>query len=242
MRHFYLDTHPKSTHSRYIARNGSFMRTAHSLLSRMLRRHRVSHSHGHSRPVILIGGSILIVILIAVNAYLFLTPPKKEESFDISKTSATSPTKKKKKEPFFLSWFARPTDVPTLAAPKGIPTGRPIYALPSGPQIYTFSHGKAVVGPKIQSATIDPLTPKVGDTQIVTLAIKHTAPITHVSATLYTDTKDMTQVFTKAGGSDTDGTWKTSWTVSESYDYRYLIQFHLKSSQGNYEGVLTFRQ
>jgi hypothetical protein len=201
-----------------------------------------SHSHGHIRPSILIGGSIIIVILIAVNAYLFLTPPKeKEPDVPAGQTPAPSPTPEPKKPSFFLSWFAKPTNKP-VPTPKVVPTKRPIYALPTGAQIYTFSHGKAVVGPKIQTATIDQLTPKVGEDQTVTISIKHDAPITGVAATLYTDTKDMTQTFTKVSGSETEGTWKTTWKLPESYDYRYLIQFHLKSPKGNFEGGLTFRQ
>lgn len=96
---------------------------------------------------------------------------------------------------------------PSLSTSTPKPTPKPI---PTGKQIYYLGHGKNVKGPKTSQVVIDPLDPSVGKTQIVTVKITHTSPITSVKATLETDNMNKTYTFKRIAGSDTDGTWQTS--------------------------------
>jgi len=118
------------------------------------------------------------------------------------------------------------------------PTPKPI---PSGTQTYNLSHGKDVVGPRLNQVTIDPFDPAVGESQTVTAKISHTSPVTDVAATMNIDGRSDTHTFKRISGSDTDGTWQATWTMMDSYDYTYYLFFKLTSEVDIFEGGLTFR-
>lgn len=121
-----------------------------------------------------------------------------------------------------------------------IPT-KVIYPLPPGEQTYLFSYGDQAVGPKIQKATISTLVPKKGEAQTATIIIANNSPVTGASATLYTDNQQKTYELKLINGSPTNGTWEASWTMSDSYNDIYHLNFLLKSATGNWSGALTFR-
>jgi len=125
-------------------------------------------------------------------------------------------------------------------APKPTPPPRKIYPLPSGTQSWKFSHGPDVKGPKIQTATVDPLTPNTRDTQTVTVTIKNDTPVT-AAVTLYTDTMHKTFPMKLTTGTLTDGTWTANWKMEDTYNNTYHIDFTLDSASGNWTGALTFR-
>ncbi len=126
--------------------------------------------------------------------------------------------------------------------PSPSPTPKPSpKPLPTGKQVYYLSHGKNVKGPKIGQVTIDPLDPAVGETQVVTVKITHTSPVTSVKATLETDNMNKTYTFKRIDGTETDGTWQASWKMEDSYDYTYYLPFKLTSAVDIFEGGLTFR-
>ena len=129
------------------------------------------------------------------------------------------------------------TQTPFLS-PTPKPTPKPI---PSGKQVYNLSHGENVKGPKMSQVIIDPLDPSAGITQVVTIKIAHTSPVTSVKATLETDNTDKTYTFERIAGSNTDGTWQASWIIEDSYDYTYYLSFKLASKVDTFEGGLTFR-
>lgn len=138
----------------------------------------------------------------------------------------------------FLSQIGR-TPSPT---PSPVPTTCPNYDIPTGKQEFKFSHGEKVVGPKIQTAIIDPLDPAAGQRQTITLTVKHDSPVTSAAATLLTDNSDnQTVKFRLKSGSNTDGTWEASWQMKDSYKCRYAIKFDLKSSTGDYGDTMHIR-
>ncbi len=130
----------------------------------------------------------------------------------------------------------------TLPGLKPTPTPRPVKPLPSGKQEYTFSHGKNVVGPKIGTAVVDPLTPVANGNQTLTVTIKHDSPVTDASVTLVTDTKREQHSLQLASGTTSEGTWAASWKMTDTYNYTYRIEFRLQSATDIYTGGLTFRE
>ncbi len=126
--------------------------------------------------------------------------------------------------------------------PTPTPTPRPIIPLPSEKQIYKVSHGKNKQGPKIKEAIIDPLTPKVGGKQTVTVTIANDSEITKAEVILVTDTKKTVYPFKLIQGTKTDGTWEAQWNMPESYDYSYSIRFVIQSQTGNTENELLYRK
>ncbi len=141
---------------------------------------------------------------------------------------------------FFQQKFSSsPTPPPP---PTPTPTPRTIRPLPSGIQTYRVSYGKNNKGPKIKEAIIDPLTPKIGDTQKVTLTITSDSAITKAEIILHTDTKKTTYPLSLINGTKTDGTWEAVWNMPESYDYSYSIRFAIHNETGRHENGMLFRQ
>ncbi|MCK4588474.1 hypothetical protein KAT60_01525 [Candidatus Woesebacteria bacterium] len=165
--------------------------------------------------------SILLILVLATALWLFLakrTTTTREELQVIQPTPA-------------VTLITTPIPTPT-------PTPRPI---PSGRQIFNLSHGKSVKGPRISQLIVDPLNPFVGGTQIVTVKIAYTSPITEVKARLDTDSMNKSYTFKRIAGSDTDGTWQASWKMEDSYDYIYYLFFELASETDTYKGGFPFR-
>ena len=164
--------------------------------------------------------SLLVVLFIGVNVWIYFYAPS------VFRANTTLYQK-------VISLFQRPAK-PTPGAPV-------IYPLPTGKQEYTGQYGPAAKGPKIQKAYVDPLTPKNGRKQTVTLLLKNDSPVTSATATLITDHKQVRGSFTLVNGTSTDGTWQLTWTMIDSYDYTYQIYMTLESSTGTWQGALTFR-
>lgn len=125
--------------------------------------------------------------------------------------------------------------------PKLLPETFPTYALPSGRQQWTFEHGNGVTGPKIQTATVNPLTPNKGDKQTITITIKNDTPVTVARATVFTDGQQNRLDLKLSGGTPTDGTWEGSLTMNDTYKIIYHIDFHLESATNRWDGALRFR-
>lgn len=140
----------------------------------------------------------------------------------------------------FTDYETRQTLETQTLSPSPTPKSSP-KPIPSGKQTYYLSHGKNVKGPKISQVIVDPLDPSVGKTQVVTVKIAHTSPVINVKATLETDNMNKTYTFKHIAGSNTDGTWQTSWIIEDSYDYTYYLSFRLTSEADTFEGGLTFR-
>lgn len=127
------------------------------------------------------------------------------------------------------------------ASPSPSPTPCPTKILPEGKQVYKYSHGKNVVGPKLQMVTIDPFDPQLNQTINVTAEIKHDSPVTKATAILVTDHKTVPQEMKHISGEPTNGTWTTEIKLEDTYLCTYQVNFDLQSETGNYQGGMTFR-
>jgi len=127
----------------------------------------------------------------------------------------------------------------TITTPS--PTPRPMKTIPGGSQEFLYSHGKDVKGPKIGKATINPLDPKQGDTQTLTVTITHDSPVTMALVTLFTDNAKTPHELKLKNGTTTNGTWEGSWKMTDTYDYTYGFDFTLKSATGEYRGATVIR-
>jgi hypothetical protein len=167
--------------------------------------------HGFSKPILVIGISLLASLYATLNAviYVYGTQPFGNfasliSSLTLIKTQHIGKTQ-------------NPTPTPTPS------DSQTIYNLPSGKQVYEFSHGPNVTGPKPSTITIDPFTPELGGVQIISVEIQNESPVTLATATLYTDQSKHTYELRLTKGTATSGTWTGSWTVDEVYDHRYLL-------------------
>jgi hypothetical protein len=116
------------------------------------------------------------------------------------------------------------------------------YTLPKGAQKYTFNHGSEVKGPKPVSVTIDPLDPKSGATQTITVDLVSDSPVTSSSLTIITDNNQKDITLEKITGDELKGTYQGSWQVDDSYENRYSFRFLLKSNTGTYDNTMYMRR
>lgn len=134
---------------------------------------------------------------------------------------------------FYRQYRSRFSPVPTA-------TPLPVRPLPSGKQTYMYS-STGVTGPVPSEVIVDPLTPPVGATQTILVKIKHASPVTNAGVLLHTDNKVSKFPLELIEGTTTEGTWKGSWMMPDSYDHVYYLQFDITSKLGNYNHGLVFR-
>lgn len=176
------------------------------------------------RPKVYIPLAILFCLYIGINVFVYFYS---SNVFNLE-TFARFP---------FLNTFMQPTESPTPT-----PTPRPIRAIPGGKQVYTVSNGSDVAGPKIQEVTIDPQTPKSSETQTVTITVKNDSPVTEATAIIQTDHNQYKNSLKLISGTATNGIWQGSWSITDTYNYTYAILFDLKSSTGEYNNGMRFRE
>lgn len=116
-------------------------------------------------------------------------------------------------------------------APK--PKPRPLV---QGKETFTYSPGPKAVGPKISEFSLDPMDPKVGQKQTITVKASYTSPITSVTAQLDTDNKKTNLVFTQVGDQ-----WQATRIEDDTHDHTYYVYFTLVGSPDTYKGGFAFR-
>lgn len=122
------------------------------------------------------------------------------------------------------------------------PTESPPYPLAQGKQTYTFSHGKDVKGPLPRTVVIDPYDPKLNESQTISIHITHTDPVIEASIVLESDhAKTPPHPLTRVSGSDTDGIWETTHTITDTHDHVYNLWIDIKSRTSSFYNKLTFR-
>jgi hypothetical protein len=126
-------------------------------------------------------------------------------------------------------------------APIATHTPRPIQQIGHGTVTYKGSFGSGFQGPQPVETTISPIDPPVGGVQTITVHITNKSPLT--SAKIYLDTDKKQSIFslTLASGTATDGIWRATWSMPDTYNYTYYIQYDLRSSNGVYAGGLYIR-
>lgn len=129
----------------------------------------------------------------------------------------------------------------TLNPPTKTPTPQPIIPIASGKQIYNVSRGSGSSGPAITQVTLDPLDPKIGETQVVSVKIEHKVPVQSVSVTIRGDTSQFPYNLTLKEGTPTSAVWEGSWVVDYTYDYDYQAVVEAKDATEATQVTLTFR-
>jgi len=154
----------------------------------------------------------------------------------------------------YLYYYKKPAAQQTLK-PNTIPAGSVIqapsktgpsptpipYKIPGGLQTYRFSNGSEMKGPKIQSATIDPLDPANGAKQTITLEIESDSPVTSTEIIVTTDKKKKNIDLKLTDGDPQKGTYQGSWQINDSYLTMYAFRFIIKSANGTYDNVMRIR-
>jgi len=125
--------------------------------------------------------------------------------------------------------------------PASFPPPCTFRPLPRGKQIYHYSHGKDVVGPKLQVVTIDPFDPQPDQTINITAEIKHDSRVTKATAILITDNQITPQEMTLTSSETTNGTWTASIKLEDTNLCTYQLKFDLQSETGNYNDGMVFR-
>ncbi len=126
--------------------------------------------------------------------------------------------------------------LPTLSFPKTMklgpnPTPTPTKLI-QGKETYFISQASDIKGPKITQADIDPLDPKVGQTQTISVKTADSTPVRSVTITFKTDNKVRDFTLTRVSGTELDGIWQTQWQVDDTLLYRYIIVITSKSDRG----------
>ena len=129
-----------------------------------------------------------------------------------------------------------PTSIPILT-PTSTPTPRPI---PHGKKTFTVGGGKKDA-PHFSKGEINPCDPQKGKVQTITIKITSHSPVIKAVSSIITDhqTQDIPMKLVK--GNTTDGSWKASWKVKDSYNYRYRIKIRATSGQGTQKIEITLR-
>lgn len=129
--------------------------------------------------------------------------------------------------------------VELAAQPTPTPTPTKLF---HGKDTYIVSRGSQAKGPNVSEITFDPLDPAVGAQQTISVKVAHNSPVSDVSVKLRTDTKTTTLKLALSEGSDLGGTWKTTWTVPESYMYNYIATIIATSGKEETSIPITIRE
>ena len=158
---------------------------------------------------------VLIITIITVALYIFLSPSLRQKLFPESSPAPEAEN----------IWTPKKPVSPPLA---------------SGKQIYAISGGKKGA-PYMTQAAIDPIDPSSGESQTLTVKANDSKPITQITATMITDNKSETHTLRRVEGTETDGVWQGSWKIDSSFDYKYQVELEAKNADLANKVVLTFR-
>lgn len=135
----------------------------------------------------------------------------------------------------------RPAVLKPAPTPTPVVRGAPVPFAVHGKQVYSVSRGSGSKGPDVAKVTVDPIDPKVGGTQMMSIKVTHTKPVKSVNVTLASDAKKKTTVLTLTSGTNTDGIWEGSWTIDDSIDYIYNATIEAKDGKDTAKIDIMFR-
>ena len=128
-----------------------------------------------------------------------------------------------------------PTPTPTLPPlPPGAPTPTPTAPPGAGTGTYFFSHNDT---PQFMRADLTPEIPRSGQSQSAVVTARDTtpgtpSPITTVTATVMTDSESRQYPLTLTSGTNTNGTWTGSWTITGTINTVFEIRFTAINQNG----------
>lgn len=161
---------------------------------------------------------VIFLILLAILLFFLFVYLSSKNKKNLSKNDFTSIESDKREKMI-------PTNTPT---PKPIPHGK---------VEFTVSTGKGSIGPEMSQGSVDPYDPSLGATQ--TLTIQVAEPVEKVVAILKTDNKVSPEYQLKK--IDEAGNWIGSWTVNDSYLYKYTLTIKATGPTGTSKIDYTLR-
>ena len=127
-----------------------------------------------------------------------------------------------------------------IAVPTPTPTPTP-YPIAQGKQEYIVN-ARTNDGPKLLKAIINPLDPKIGDAQSVSVTIKSTTPVGRVMVALRTDNDIFTNhQLVLDTGTNKDGSCTGSWKTENKHDYLYQITLTATNDKESSSATITVR-
>jgi hypothetical protein len=145
---------------------------------------------------------VLIILILIVSIYLFTKKKAESNNFNSIESDKRS---------------------------GGILTPSP-YPIPHGKIEFNTSQSDRTV-PQLRKGSIDPYDPTKGAIQTITITVMHTQPVTKVTAVLKTDHSVSSPVpFTLVSGTNTNGEWKGSWRITDTYLYTYKLVLQAESA------------
>lgn len=123
----------------------------------------------------------------------------------------------------------------TIHTPTPTPT-----KLFHGKDTYYLSGG-AMDDPHFPQVDIDPLDPEVQGTQAFTVHITSTYPVNEAFLNIRTDIHTTKVPLNLDSGTRTDGYWKATWTLPETYLYNYKITLTAQTSYTQGTATITIR-
>lgn len=182
----------------------------------------------HPKLAVLI--SVLVILYVALNIWIYLYG---RDAFSGILGNLLETVSIVKTQRFSLNPRATPSLTPTPT-----PTPKPI---PHGKIDFSIGFGDKSI-PQLGAGSIDPYDPQKGSTQTVTVHVKHSQPITKVTAVLKTDNLVSQPVaFRLVSGTVTDGDWQGSWQVNDTYLYTYNLLLHAESANSQSKFEFTLR-
>lgn|SRR4030042_896128 len=100
-----------------------------------------------------------------------------------------------------------------------------------GTQLYRINGGVQGL-PTISEVILDPEDPGMGSNQTIVVKANYATPIKGVEVVLHTDDyKDTTYPLQLSSGTATNGEWKGTWKVENSYNLIYRVTVKVKNEQ-----------
>ncbi len=114
-------------------------------------------------------------------------------------------------------------------------------AIPHGKKGFTVGQADKTV-PQFGRGFIDPYDPSIGAKQTLTIRVKHSTPVTKVTAVLQTDheTSKPYELHLQSG-TQTDGEWSGVWSVNSPYSYTYVLVLTATSELKSAQVTITLR-
>jgi hypothetical protein len=121
-----------------------------------------------------------------------------------------------------LSRSSRITRLTTVTTPTLTPTPTAYPVNRHGKLGFAISSGKKS-GPQFAKGFVDPYDVQVGKPQLLSLTFSQSSPVTSVTATWQTDTKQTVVLLKLVEGTATEGRWEGSWICDDTYLYTLAI-------------------
>lgn len=124
---------------------------------------------------------------------------------------------------------ASKTPVPSTPTPK--PTIYPLIPDSGSAGTYNVSQG-AHSGPSVTRVVFDPLDVKKGQELKVTVTLQSASGASNVSAVFTMDSSSTNLNFQKVSSSGGNETWEVKFTLTDSVNYKYILNLTAKDASG----------